>query len=93
MFRAELDSLDNDAYTSYVDALLDSANALGSYCGCGAVNVSFSRQNLLYPVNGCTADSTAYWQWTEDRDGGECVARFVNGTFDELLLQIALISQ
>ena len=41
VFRAEMDSLNIDAFTNYVDSFIDSANAVGPYCGCGAENISF----------------------------------------------------
>ena len=81
VFRAEMDSLNIDAFTNYVDSYIDSANAVGSYCGCGAVNISFSRQNLLNPISECTDGSSSYWQWTVDRDGGKCRSHFVNASY------------
>jgi len=45
-FKTELDTLSTNEFESDVDSYIASANAVGSYCGCGQINTPFTRQNL-----------------------------------------------
>eukprot|EP00486_Rosalina_sp_Unknown_P014358 CAMPEP_0201596054 /NCGR_PEP_ID=MMETSP0190_2-20130828/192861_1 /ASSEMBLY_ACC=CAM_ASM_000263 /TAXON_ID=37353 /ORGANISM="Rosalina sp." /LENGTH=477 /DNA_ID=CAMNT_0048056263 /DNA_START=480 /DNA_END=1913 /DNA_ORIENTATION=+ len=80
VFKAELETLSPDEFTIYVDEFIDKANELGNYCGCGAANISFSRLNLVNPIDQCTQDNT-YWDNTRQIDNGECINRFINASY------------
>eukprot|EP01083_Nonionella_stella_P008552 24678_1 len=81
VFKAELDALNTNAFTEYVERLVLRANEVGGYCGCGEAGVQFSKENLLDPVDECTSEFAAYWEETNSVDGGVCQNAFVNASF------------
>merc|ERR1719203_1706552 len=75
-----MDSLTENAFSNNVDELVDSANSVGSYCGCGMINTSFSRDNLVDPITQCTAN-TEYWQFVDNIDNGKCAEKFLKASY------------